>query len=51
MSSFRSVSIVSISFLIQTLSSIVFYLVIARTLPHYEVGAITLFLSLGGFSW
>lgn len=48
MSSFKSVSIVSISFFIQTLSGIVFYLIIARTLPVVEVGAITLFLSFGG---
>ena len=48
MSSFRSVSIVTISYLIQTTSSIVFYLIVARTLPAPEVGAITLFLSFGG---
>ena len=48
MSSIRSVSVVSLSFFLQTLSSIVFYLVIARTLPAVEVGAITLFLSFGG---
>ena len=48
MSSFRSVSIVSSSFFIQTVSSIIFYLIVARTLPAPEVGAITLFLSFGG---
>ena len=48
MSSVRSISIVSLSFFIQTVSSIVFYLVVARTLPVNEVGAITLFLSFGG---
>ncbi len=48
MSSVRSISIVSLSFFIQTVSSIVFYLIIARTLPVNEVGAITLFLSFGG---
>ena len=48
MSSIRSISIVSLSFFIQTVSSIIFYLVVARTLPVNEVGAITLFLSFGG---
>ena len=48
MSSIRSVSIVSLSFLIQTISSIIFYLIVARTLTVPEVGAITLFLSFGG---
>ena len=48
MSSVRSISIVSLSFFIQTVSSIVFYLIVARTLPVNEVGAITLFLSFGG---
>ena len=48
MSSIRSISIVSLSFFIQTVSSIIFYLIVARTLPVNEVGAITLFLSFGG---
>ena len=48
MSSFRSVFIVSFSFFIQTVISIVFYLIVARTIPVQEVGAITLFLSFGG---
>ena len=48
MSSIRSISIVSLSFFIQTVSSIIFYLIVARTLPVQEVGAITLFLSIGG---
>ena len=47
MSSIRSVSIVSLSFFIQTVSSIIFYLIVARKLPVQEVGAITLFLSFG----
>ena len=45
MSSVRSISIVSLSFFIQTVSSIIFYLIVARKLPVQEVGAITLFLS------
>ena len=48
MSSVRSISVVSLSFFIQTVSSIIFYLIVARTLPVNEVGAITLFLSFGG---
>ena len=48
MSSVQSISIVSLSFLIQTVSSIVFYLIVARTLPVQEVCAITLFFSFGG---
>lgn len=48
MSSIRIISIVSISFSIQTVIGIIFYIIIARTLPIVEVGAITLFLSLGG---
>ncbi len=48
MSSINVISIVSISFSVQTLIGIIFYIVIARTLPIVEVGAITLFLSLGG---
>ncbi len=47
MSSVRSISIVSLSFFIQTVSSIIFYLIVARKLPVQEVGAITLFLSFG----
>lgn len=47
MSSIRSVSIVSLSFFIQSVSSIIFYLILARTLPALEVGAIALFLSFG----
>jgi O-antigen/teichoic acid export membrane protein len=48
MSSFRTVSIVSLSFFLQTIFSIIFYLVIARKLSVNEVGAIALFLSFGG---
>lgn len=48
MNSFHSVSIVFVSFFIQTLSGIVFYLIVARTLPTVEVGAITLFISFAG---
>ena len=33
---------------IQTVCSTIFYLIVARTLPAPEVGAITLFLSFGG---
>ena len=47
MSVIRSLSIVTASYLIQTFFGILFYLVIARTLPVTEVGAITLFLSFG----
>jgi O-antigen/teichoic acid export membrane protein len=47
MSSFRTVSIVSLAFFLQTTFSIIFFLVIARTLPVTEVGGISLFLSFG----
>ena len=48
MSSIQNISLVSLSFFMQTGSGIIFYLIIAKTLPVPEVGAITLFLSFGG---
>ncbi len=48
MSSVPALLIISLSFFIQTISGIIFYLIIARTLPVPEVGAISLFLSFGG---
>lgn len=47
MSSAKSLSVVSVAFALQTIFSMIFYLVSARTLPVDEVGAITIFLSLG----
>ncbi len=46
MTGVKTVSLVAVSFGAQTLVSVIFYLVIARTLPVTEVGAIALFLSL-----
>ena len=47
MSAVRSISIVTGSYFLQTLLGVIFYIIIARTLPVMEVGAITLFLSFG----
>lgn len=47
MSTVKSISIVTSSYLIQTLTGLLFYIIIARNLPITEVGAITLFLSFG----
>lgn len=48
MRSIQTLSVVTFSFFIQTIIGIIFYLVIARTLPVSEVGAVSLFLSFGG---
>ncbi len=45
MTALGNISVVSASYFVQTVSNIVFYLVVARNLPPVEVGAITLFLS------
>jgi O-antigen/teichoic acid export membrane protein len=47
MSQARTVSFVAVSYLVQTVGSVIFYLIAAKSLPVQEVGAITLFLSFG----